>query len=256
MDKVAFQIGNLTIHWYGVFLAIGFLVGLWTAGRRGLKDGIAPEKVLDSGIWLIVGSVIGARLLYVVTYWEESFAGRPFTEVFMIHHGGLVFYGGFIGASLGFILYTHFKKLNLWKMADVLAPSISLGYAIGRNGCLMNGCCFGKPTDVPWCIHFPEDHETMGVGVHPTQVYESILALGLYVFLAWLFRRKQFDGQVFAAYLIGYALARGFVEFFRGDYAVHYLGQWATQAHLISFGILAAGLGTYAILSRKKRAAA
>ena len=254
MDKIAFQIGSLTVHWYGVFLAIGFLVGLWTASRRGLKGGVSPERILDSGVWLIVGAVIGARLLYVITYWEQSFAGRPFVEVFMVHHGGLVYYGGLIGACLGFILYAWIKKLDLWKMADVMAPSISLGYAIGRNGCLMNGCCFGRATDVPWCVHFPADHETGGVCVHPTQVYESIMALGLYVFLAWLFRRKKFDGQVFAAYLMGYAAARGFVEFFRGDYTVHYLGQWATQAHLISFGIFAAGVVIYVVLSRKKRA--
>ena len=255
MHKIAFQIGNFTIHWYGVFLAIGFLVGLWTASRRSLRAGIAPEKVLDSGVWLIVGTVIGARLLYVITYWKESFAGQPFTEVFMVHHGGLVYYGGLIGASVAFVLYSAVKKLDLWKMADVLAPSISLGYAIGRNGCLMNGCCYGRPTDMPWCIHFPADHETAGLGVHPTQVYESILALGLYVLLAWLFRRKTFDGQVFAAYLIGYAVTRGFVEFFRGDYAIHYLGQWATQAHLISFGILAVGVVLYSVLARMKRAA-
>jgi phosphatidylglycerol:prolipoprotein diacylglycerol transferase len=239
-----------------VFLAIGFLVGLWTASRRGVRAGIAPEKVLDSGVWLIVGTVIGARLLYVITYWEQSFAGQPFIEVFKVHQGGLVYYGGLIGASVAFLLYSTVKKLNLWKMADVLAPSISLGYAIGRNGCLMNGCCYGSPTDVPWCIHFPADHETAGLGVHPTQVYESILAFGLYILLAWLFRRKTFDGQVFAAYLIGYAVTRGFVEFFRGDYEIHYLGHWATQAHLISFGILAAGLILYGVLARMKRAAA
>jgi phosphatidylglycerol---prolipoprotein diacylglyceryl transferase len=250
VHKIAFQIGSLTVHWYGVFLAVGFLVGLWTAGRRGLRAGLPPEKILDSGVWLIVGGIVGARLFYVITYWDESFAGRPFSEVFMVQHGGLVYYGGLIGASLAFVAYAYFKNLPLWKLADVLAPSISLGYAIGRYGCLMNGCCYGRPTDMPWAIHFPSDHETHGVGVHPTQIYESLLAFGLYLFLAWLFRRKKFDGQVFAAYLVGYALLRSVVEFFRGDYVVHYLGGWATQAHLVSFAGLVAGIILLFVLPR------
>jgi phosphatidylglycerol:prolipoprotein diacylglycerol transferase len=252
MDQVAFQIGSLTVHWYGVFLAIGFLVGLWTASRRGLRVGMSPENVLDSGVWLIVGSVVGARILYVISYWKESFAGKPFWEVFMIHHGGLVYYGGLIGASLAFIAYSRFKHLPLWKLADVLTPSISLGYAIGRNGCLMNGCCFGRPTDLAWAVHYPEDHITHGQGVHPSQVYDSILSFGLYFLLTWFFNRKKFDGQVFSIYLMAYAFTRSTVEFFRGDYIVHYLGGWATPAHLISMALFVTGLALYLKLPRRR----
>src|SRR6185369_15968397 len=109
------------------------------------------------------------------------FAGRPFSEVFMVHHGGLVFYGGLIGASLACILYTRLKRLALWKIADILAPSIALGHAFGRIGCLMNGCCYGRPCSLPWAIYFPPSHvvrdgkdvliphESGGVGVHPNQ---------------------------------------------------------------------------------------
>jgi len=193
-------------------------------------------------LMLIVGCLVGARTLYVVSYWQDSFAGQPWKEIFMVRHGGLVYYGGLIGATVPTSIYAWRKKLPLWKIADALAPSIALGYVPGRIGCLMNGCCYGRPTDLPWAIHFPADHETQGIGVHPTQIYDSLLSLVLYLTLAWLYRRKKFDGQVFAAYLVGYAVTRSFVEMFRGDYAVRYLGGWATPAHLVSLVVLAAGL--------------
>ena len=254
MDKIAFHIGSWPIYWYGVLVASAFLLGLWTASRRGLRDGIAPEKIMDVGPWLILGTIIGARTLYVTSYWKEKFADQPWTEIFMVHHGGLVFYGGLIGAALALIIYLQVQKLPLWKFADALAPSIALGYVLGRFGCLMNGCCYGRPTDLPWAIHFPADHETKGVGVHPTQVYDSLLNLALYLALAWLYRRKRFDGQVFAAYLMAYAVMRSLVELFRGDYPVHYLGGWATPAHLVSIVIFAVGLILYYRLPRRRLA--
>lgn len=242
MHKIAFQVGEFTIYWYGVFVALGFLTGLWIASRRALLSNIAPEKVLDLGPWLIVGTLVGARLLYVVSYWERDFAHKPLWEIFMVRHGGLVYYGGLAGASLACIFYSLVRKLPLWRMADVLAPSIALGYFFGRFGCLMNGCCYGRACTMPWGIRYPADHETHGALVHPSQVYDSLLNLGLYFALEWLFRRRRFDGQIFAAYLIGYAVTRSIAEAFRGDYPVYYLGGWATPAQLVSAGILAAGL--------------
>jgi phosphatidylglycerol:prolipoprotein diacylglycerol transferase len=252
VDKVAFQFGNFTIYWYGVFVALGFLVGLWTASRRGLAAGIAAEKIVDLGPWLILGTIVGARLLYVISYWQKDFAGAPIWEIFMIRKGGLVFYGGLIGAALSCILYARARRLPLWKVADALAPSIALGYFFGRFGCLLNGCCYGRVCQLPWAIHYPKDHETMGVGVHPTQIYDSLLNLALYAWLAWFHPRKTFDGQVFALYLMGYAVTRSFVEAFRGDYPVRYLGGWATPAQLLSVGVLAAGLWLWWTLPGKK----
>jgi phosphatidylglycerol:prolipoprotein diacylglycerol transferase len=256
VHKIAFQIGSLTIHWYGVLVALGFLAGLWTASRRGLKEGFARDKVFDAGVWLIVGTVIGARALYVISYWDKlmeapRFPSMPWTEIFMVQRGGLVFYGGLIGASLATILYVWKNKLPLWKFADTLAPSIALGYVPGRLGCLMNGCCYGKPTDLPWALHFPPGHETHGLGVHPTQIYDALLSLGLYLGLAWLFRRKKFDGQVFATYLLCYAVTRSIVELFRGDYPVQHLSGGATPAHFVSIVIFIVGAVLYWMLSRR-----
>jgi phosphatidylglycerol:prolipoprotein diacylglycerol transferase len=253
VQKVAFHLGDLTIAWYGVFVALGFLVGFWTASRRARLARISPEQVLDLGPWLIVGSILGARALYVLSYWREEFAKDPL-EIIMIHHGGLVYYGGLLGASLAFIIYAKWKRLPLWSLADVLAPSIALGYAFGRIGCLMNGCCYGRECSLPWAIHFPEGHPTYPHGVHPTEIYDSLLSLGLYAFLAWLFRRRHFDGQVFATYLVIYAVLRSLVESFRGDYPVRYLGGWATPAQLVSLFILAAGVLLFRFLPRSREA--
>ena len=233
---------------------MGFLFGLWNASRRARHEGIAPEKVLDLGPWIIVGTIIGARIFYVMTHWQEEFANKPFTEIFMVQRGGLVFYGGLIGASLLTLVYMLYKKLPVFKFGDVLAPSIALGYFFGRFGCLMNGCCYGRPTDVPWAIRFPgvpDEHETKGVPVHPTQIYESLLSIGLYAGLAWLYRRKRFDGQIFAIYLMCYAVLRSIVEVFRGDYRSYYFGGYITPAHLVSVGIFATGLILFLVLPRR-----
>jgi phosphatidylglycerol:prolipoprotein diacylglycerol transferase len=239
---IALQFGQFTIHWYGVMVALAFALGLWTASRRGLRSGFAPEKILDLGPWLIIGGLLGARIFYVTEYWREEFADKPFQEVFMIQHGGLVFYGGFMGAALGCIIYARWKKLPFWRLADVIAPSIALGSVFGRVGCLLNGCCYGRVCTLPWAIHFPDDHETHGLALHPTQIYDSLLNLVLYLALAWLYRRKKFDGQILATFLMSYAVTRSFVEHFRGDYSAEHIHAGLTPAHLVSIGIFTAGV--------------
>lgn len=254
MHPIAFKVGTLTIHWYGVMVALAFLAGVWTASRRALRAGIGGDKIADLAPWLIVGAIVGARLLYVVTYWREQFAGGPVLEIFMIHHGGLVFYGGLIGAALACVLYCRFKTLPLWTVADILAPSIALGNVFGRIGCLLNGCCFGRACELPWAIRYPATHESAGLAVHPTPLYDALLNLALYAGLAWLFRRRQFNGQVFAAFLLGYALTRSTAEVFRGDYPEAHRYAGLTPAHLVSVGIFLAGLVLFWWLRRQPAA--
>jgi phosphatidylglycerol:prolipoprotein diacylglycerol transferase len=253
VDQVAFHLGAFPIYWYGVMLAVGILLGLWTSSRRAPLSGIHKEKVADLGPWLILGAIVGARLLFVVSYREE-FVGKPFYEIFMIRHGGLVYYGGLIGASLACIIYCAVRRLPLWKMADILAPGIALGYVFGRLGCLLNGCCYGRACVVPWGVKYPGDHPTQGQLVHPTQVYDSLLNLALYIGLEWLYRRKKFDGHVFAVYLMCYAVTRSIVEIFRGDYSAAHLFAGLTPAHLVSIGIFAAGVVLFVTLKGRKPA--
>ena len=246
MHPIAFSIGSFELHWYGVFLVIAFLSGIWTASRRGVRDGLPPERIMDLTFWLLVGAFAGARGLFLITYWREE-AGKPILSL-VFQRAGLVFYGGLIGGTVASLIYLRAKKLAVWKIADALAPSIALGYVFGRLGCLMTGCCHGRPTHAPWAIYFPKGHDTYPVdaaaplAVHPTQIYDSLLSLALYAALAWLHRRKTFDGQVFAAYLVCYAVMRSVVEMFRGDYKPQYLVGALTPAHLVSIAILAAGL--------------
>jgi len=256
VQSIAFHLGKLSVHWYGIFVACGFLAGLWTSSIRARKSGIPAESIFDLGPWLVFGGIAGGRILYVISYWKEYFADYPITEIFMIQKGGLVFYGGLIGAIFVGIAYLRFKKLPVWKFADILAPGVAIGYFFGRFGCLMNGCCFGRECHLPWAIRYPIGHETHTFGspalpVHPTQVYDSLLNLAFYFALNHLFYRRKFDGQVFAIYLMGYAVLRAFVEYFRGDYPVHYLGGIATPAQIISIGIVTAGIILYRALPRK-----
>jgi len=246
VHPIALNLGSLPIRWYGVMMALAFLACLWTATRRARLANVSSEVIADVTLWVMVGSIIGARFVYVTTYWKQEFSDQPFREVFMIQHGGLVFYGGLIGASLACIAYVRLKKLPLWKVADILTPSVPLGCFFGRIGCLLNGCCYGRACNLPWAIRFPADNP-LGpptYPVHPTEIYDSLLNLCLYAFLAWLYRRKKFDGQVFGVYLVCYAVLRSFVETFRGDYPEHqhYLGGWATPAHLVSIMIFITGL--------------
>jgi len=268
VDPIAFHLGPLTIHWYGIMIALAFLVGMWTAGRRGLRQNINPNHIQDAAIWLLVGGIVGARVLHVVTYWED-FRGRGLLELVKIQNGGLVFYGGAIGAALAGGLYVWRNKLPFFKLADALAPSIALGSVFGRIGCLMTGCCFGRVCPLPWAIQFPkgslaweEQHQHQLIGpdastlpVHPTQLYDALANLLLYVGLAWLYRRKKFNGQVFVAWLIGYAILRSTVELFRGDYGIHRVGA-LTPAQLVSAAILAAGIGLLVWLPRRAKAPA
>jgi phosphatidylglycerol---prolipoprotein diacylglyceryl transferase len=253
VHPIAFQLGPLTIHWYGVMIALAFLAGLWTATRRARRENISSERIADIVLWLMLGAILGARIAYVLTYWREEFADQPFLEIFMIQHGGLVYYGGLIGATIAGSIYIRWKKLPTWKTADVLAPSIALGNVFGRIGCLLNGCCYGRACDLPWAISFPADNplHPPTYPVHPTEIYDALLNLILYGFLAWLFRRKKFDGQIFATYLLCYAVTRSFVEYFRGDYTNLHYHFGLTPAQWVSVPIFVAGLALAAILSRR-----
>ena len=233
-------------------MALGFLAGLWTATRRARRANVSGDVIADVTLWLMFGSIAGARTVYVVTYWKQEFASQPLSEIFMVQHGGLVFYGGLIGATIAGSIYLAWKKLPVWKIADILAPSIALGSVFGRLGCLMNGCCYGYPCELPWAIHFPAAHATAGAAVHPTEIYDALLNLVLYLALAWGFRRKKFDGQIFAAYLMGYALFRSLAEHFRGDYPTDHIHHGLTSAQVLSVIIFSAGAALW--LWRARRA--
>ena len=213
MDPIAFKIGNLTIHWYGIFMATGLGLGMWTATLRGTRIGLKADDIPNLFFWIIIGGLIGAKLLYVINHWDGK---TPLTNL-ILDRSGIVFHGALIGTTIAIWIFSRKNKMPLWATFDTLAPSFSLGHAIGRIGCLMTGCCYGKLCSLPWAVQFPQGHPTHPHTVHPTQIYESILNFALYGVLTWLFRNRKFDGQVIATYVLSYAGLRFFMEFLRDD---------------------------------------
>jgi phosphatidylglycerol---prolipoprotein diacylglyceryl transferase len=153
--------GGLPIRGYGVMLLAGIVAGVGMAMYRARQGGLDPEAILSLAIWVVVCGVIGARLFYVIEYWDEKFAGKSLRdtllEIINVPQGGLVIYGGFIGAVVGFVAFVRKHKLPLFAMADLAAPCMMVGLAFGRIGCLLNGCCYGGQTDWPWHVTFPQD---------------------------------------------------------------------------------------------------
>ena len=225
------------------------------ASKRAATVGISSDSILDLGPWLLVGGLLGARITYVISYWDRDFAREPLIEIFRIWNGGLVFYGGLILGTWVGVWRIRQLNLPLWRVADCIAPGVALGHVFGRLGCFMNGCCYGRQSDLPWALRFPYDRVPHGKPVHPTQLYEALLNLALSIALATWFRRRKFDGQVFAFYLVGYALIRSFTEYFRGDYkeTSSPLSGVFTPGQSMSWLVLAAGILLYAVLQRGSR---
>src|SRR5215468_1642683 len=214
--------GTITIYTYGVLLAAAYLFGLQLALTRAKARGLDSTKVMDLGIYIIISALVGAKLLLLVTDFQ-TFKSNP-AELFNLLREGGVFYGGLIVAVLVALWYIRRVGLPLWTTCDVFAPGIALGHVIGRLGCFFAGCCFGKPTNVPWAITFTSPYAAANVGtplnipLHPTQLYEAgAEALILIVLLATESRGRRFPGRTFWLYMLMYAISRYFIEMFRGD---------------------------------------
>lgn len=243
------RLGPLDIHTYGVFVAIGFIVGLAVASRRARHEGIDPERITDLGAWLIVSGMLGGKLFHMIFFWDDFLYGWRMEGVRSLREG-FVFYGGLIVASLTAVAYTTVKKLPFFRVADIFAPSIALGHAFGRLGCFFNGCCYGKPCSLPWAVTFPPPHVMAGIPVHPTEVYETLGNLAIFAGLSAVYRLKRADGQIWWLYILSYGVLRFVVEFFRGDYTTHYFGV-LTLGHLVAILMIAVASVALALLPRR-----
>ena len=216
-----FRIGSFPINTYGVFLAIAFLCAILIAVKLGARDGLPREKIYDLSLWMLLASLVGSKVLMLFT--EPEYRDHPLQLLSLdfLRSGG-VFYGGLIGAVLmGYFLMKRYQ-LPWWKTADACAPGIAIGNFFGRQGCFAAGCCWGKPTSLPWGVKFTElGHEITGVPIntylHPTQLYESFAMLIVFFMLLWLHKRKRFDGQVILFYALLYSIVRFAIEFVRDD---------------------------------------
>jgi phosphatidylglycerol:prolipoprotein diacylglycerol transferase len=216
-----FRIGNFPINTYGVFLALAFLCAILIAVRLARRDGLPSEKIYDLSLWMLLAGLVGSKILMLFT--EPDYRDNPalLLSLDFLRSGG-VFYGGLLGAVLaGYFLMKRYK-LPWWKTADACAPGIAVANFFGRQGCFAAGCCWGKPTSLPWGVKFTEaGHQITGVPIdaylHPTQLYESFAMLLAFLFLLWLHKRKRFDGQVILAYALLYSAIRFSIEFVRDD---------------------------------------
>ena len=222
MHPILFEFGGFTIYSYGVLLAAAYLLGLQFALIRARSRGLDRERVMDLGIWIIISALVGAKLLLLVVDYRP-FLANPRTIVDLLRSGG-VFYGGLIAAVTVALAYIWRHRMPMWTTTDVFAPGIALGHVVGRLGCLLAGCCFGRPTSVPWAISFHDPNAfatsgtPLGVSLHPTQLYEAgAEALILVFLLAFERRGRPFPGRTFWSYMLLYGVSRFIIKFYRGD---------------------------------------
>jgi len=214
--------GTITVYTYGVLLAAAYLLGLQLALKRAKSRHLDSTRVMDLGIYIIISALVGAKLLLLVTDFQ-TFKSNPGELLNLLREGG-VFYGGLIVAVVVALWYIRRVGLPLWTTCDVFAPGIALGHVVGRFGCFFAGCCFGKPTSVPWAITFTDPFAAANVGtplnvpLHPTQLYEAGAEfLILIVLLVTEKRGHKFAGRTFWLYMLLYSVSRYAIEFYRGD---------------------------------------
>ena len=222
MHPILFDLGPATIYTYGILLASAYLLGLKLAMVRAKARGLDQARVLDLGIYIIISALLGAKLLLVITDFR-TFISDP-KELITLARSGGVFYGGLILAVSVALWYIRKIGLPLWTTCDVFAPGIALGHVVGRFGCFFAGCCWGKPTDVPWAITFTNPYAAANVGtplnvpLHPTQLYEAgAEALILALLLSTETRGRRYPGRTFWLYMLLYAVSRFVIEFYRND---------------------------------------
>jgi phosphatidylglycerol:prolipoprotein diacylglycerol transferase len=224
MYPVLVQLGRLQIHAYGLLLAVSFLIGILWAMRRGEKRGIRKDDVMDAGLYIVLAAIVGSRLFYVLTHLEE-FRGRwldtvsPFQRSGEIGIAGLSMLGGVVLALAAIVVFCRAKKIPILRFFDTAAPSLALGLGLTRIGCFLNGCCFGKPGTLPWCVVFPDASPAGAVlpdlHLHPTQIYSSIYDFLMLAVLLLLDRRKRPDGTLGGAFFILYGVFRILIDFVR-----------------------------------------
>jgi phosphatidylglycerol:prolipoprotein diacylglycerol transferase len=251
---------------YGVMLATDFVTGWFVAMRLARRDGIRNEEAGAIYMWTAVWAMVGSRLLYVITQYQEF--SNP-VDIVMLNKGGLVAYGGMLGGVAASWYLCRRRKIELLRWADAAAPSVVLGTAITRVGCLLFGCDYGKVSHLPWAIRFPKDapawkdhvysmhalspDAAWSLPVHPTQIYETLTGLALFGLLMYLRRVRKFSGEVFLGWVLGYGIVRPIIEIYRGDDDRGSVGALSTS-QLIGLTSVVAGLGLLVYLVKRFRA--
>ncbi len=248
MPRILLQFGPLTIYSYGVMMVVAFLAATWCLERDAkrlppLRVAVKPPQAVDMACLAMLGGVLGARALFVAQYWP--FYRQNLQEIVAIWHGGLIWYGGFFGGVVVAAIYLRILRIPFFRAADQCIPYLALAHAIGRIGCFLNGCCYGRLTTAWYGVQFPDKPGP----VIPTQLIEAAPLFLLFLLLRRLQRTAMMDrpGRLFFLYLAGYGLIRFGVEFLRGDQRHHWLG--LSVAQFLSVGLIAVGLLLFVVAS-------
>lgn len=252
LNRVFLQLGNITIYWYGVIIAAGVLIALYFAQKEADRLGLKKDTVIDLIIYAVPISILFARMYYVTFEWSAYESG-PWWKLFAVWEGGIAIHGALIGATLTAIVYTRIKKMSFWKIADILAPSIILGQAIGRWGNFMNQEAHGGPMSQAAYENF---HQYLpdfimnqmcidGVTYYPTFLYESLWNLLVFGLLLYLRRKNPLRGEVFLSYIMLYSFGRYFIEGLRTDSLYVMPGLRTAQLLSIVLIVVAIGLIVY-----------
>jgi phosphatidylglycerol:prolipoprotein diacylglycerol transferase len=256
MHGTLLEVGPLSLHAYGFFLAVSFLVGIELVAWRARREGLAIDnQITNLGIIALVTSILGARVGYLLSHFSE-YSG-DLLGVLRVWEGGLSMFGGVILAVLVCVWYLRLKRLPVWRIADHVAFALALGLAVTRIGCFLNGCCFGEPTSLPWGVRFPESAPATSVfgttPVHPTQLYESGAGLLLLALLSWADRRRRFDGFTFWFFILLYSAFRFLIDFLRfyDRYSIyHFGGVTLSASQLTALVLMAVSAVMFLALSR------
>lgn len=248
------HIGSFTLHTYGLCIALGALLGILFVSHEAKREGLNQQILLDLVFYLLIAAIIGSRVFYIIVN-PGYYLNHPH-EMPMIWRGGLVFYGGFIAALPVCYLYLKKHRLPFLKTCDILAPGLAIGECMGRIGCFFAGCCYGKPTDLPWGVTFthPNSLAQLGVSLHPTQLYTSAHALLTFIVLVSFRRLKPAAGQTVFLYMLLYALGRLIIEPFRGDERGLRIAGHLTLTQTIAIILIPIALGMIVSLGRRKNA--
>ncbi|TRM13123.1 prolipoprotein diacylglyceryl transferase [Lentibacillus cibarius] len=249
LDRVFIELGPLTIYWYGLIIAFGAFLGLYIATKESDRLGLQKDLMTDLVVFAIPVSIIFARLYYVIFEWDR-YIGGPWWDVFAVWEGGIAIHGALIGAVLTAIVFARVKNVPFWQLADIAAPSLILGQAIGRWGNFMNQEAHGGPISESvfnsFHTYLPDFIMNQmcieGVMYHPTFLYESVWNLLVLVFLLVLRRKNPLRGEVFLSYVMAYSVGRFFIEGMRTD-SLYIPGTDIRMAQLISVALIIAVIG-------------
>jgi len=253
IDPIAFELGPFVFRWYGIIMASAFLIGITLAYYRASANNIDPNHILNMVTVIIPAAIIGARTYYVAFEWE-NYAG-DFLEMIAVWHGGLAIHGGVIGGVIAGLIYVKMYCLPVWKIADIMAPSLILGQAIGRWGNFINQEAHGGAVSEQFINYFPTFIKNQmyinGQYYHPAFLYESIWNIIVFLLLIFRWPRKKFQGEIALLYLVLYSTGRFFIEGIRTDSLM--LGPFRV-AQLISIALIIVGLTalTKGFISSKK----